>query len=290
MIRPEDDDERVPILRRRLQITGELKDGGGSSYGYDSALEDAVKAFQQSHGLRVSGRVDKITLAAMNVPAQARVDQLKLNLGRIRELMAGRIEDRYILVNAAGILRDRPLLRMDAGDFRAVYETHVLGSFLLTQAVARLMIPGGGGRIVLFTSVAGIRGNAGQANSAAADAGVLGFARTTAIELQRHKIFVNAIAPIAKTRLTADLPLFENVDSMTPAHVAPVAVYFASDLAGDKTGHVVAVAGSQLYAFKILQTSGRFKDGGTPWTPEEIAMHFDAIMTATPGPGGRRGL
>jgi len=101
MIRPEDEDDRIPILRRRLQITGELRDAGGVNYGYDSALEEAVKSFQQDHGLRVSGRVDKITLAAMNVPVQVRLDQLKLNLGRIRELMTGRIEDRYVLVNAA---------------------------------------------------------------------------------------------------------------------------------------------------------------------------------------------
>ena len=101
MIRPEDEDERVPLLRRRLQVTGELRASGGSNYGYDGALEDAVKQFQLDHGLRVSGRVDRSTLAALNVPVQGRVEQLKLNLGRIRELMTTRVEDRYVLVNAA---------------------------------------------------------------------------------------------------------------------------------------------------------------------------------------------
>ena len=104
MIRPEDDDERVPVLRRRLEMTGELKAKSGTGWGaagYDAELEQAVRAFQENHGLRVLGRVDKSTLAALNVPAQARLAQLRLNLDRLRELMAVRPEDRYVLVNAA---------------------------------------------------------------------------------------------------------------------------------------------------------------------------------------------
>jgi L,D-transpeptidase YcbB len=105
MIRPEDDDERMPILRRRLMATGELggRNGGGlsNSYTFDEYLDAAVRRFQENYGLRVSGRVDKSTLAAMNIPVQTRIAQLKLNQTRIRELLAQRPEDRYILVNAA---------------------------------------------------------------------------------------------------------------------------------------------------------------------------------------------
>ncbi len=102
MIRPEDDDERVPILRRRLQAGGELKSKGGSgSYSFDAELDEAIRRFQENYGMRVTGRVDKSTLAALNVPVQARIAQLKLNLQRLRELLNTRVEDRYILVNAA---------------------------------------------------------------------------------------------------------------------------------------------------------------------------------------------
>jgi murein L,D-transpeptidase YcbB/YkuD len=98
MIRPEDDDERVAVLRQRLMITGELRRGGGG-YASGGDLEAAVRRFQEEHGLRVTGRVDKPTLQALNVPAHARLAQLRLNLQRIRELIAQRTEDRYILVN-----------------------------------------------------------------------------------------------------------------------------------------------------------------------------------------------
>ncbi len=117
MIRPEDDDERLPILRRRLAVTGELKDVSGGGYSFDGALEIAVRKFQENHGLRVSGRVDKPTLQALNVPAQARVQQLKLNLSRLRELMAGRIEDRYVLVNP-------PAFQLEAVERGEVQQRH----------------------------------------------------------------------------------------------------------------------------------------------------------------------
>ena len=101
-MRPEDDDERLPILRRRLIASGELSPKANSNgYGWDGELDAAVKQFQENHGLRVTGRVDKPTLQALNVPAAARVAQLRLNLTRVRELLQTRPEDRYILVNAA---------------------------------------------------------------------------------------------------------------------------------------------------------------------------------------------
>jgi murein L,D-transpeptidase YcbB/YkuD len=102
MIRPEDDDERIPVLRRRLAAGGDLKSAGNpNSFSFDGDLDAAIKRFQANHGLRVSGRVDKSTLQALNVPAPVRINQLKLNLGRIRELMGPRVEDRYVLVNTA---------------------------------------------------------------------------------------------------------------------------------------------------------------------------------------------
>lgn len=102
MLRVGEDDERVPYVRRRLILSGDLpyREGSyGLSYEFDAQLEAAVKRFQESHGLRITGRVDQPTMAQMNVSAHARLEQLRLNQRRIRELMQDRVEDRYVLVN-----------------------------------------------------------------------------------------------------------------------------------------------------------------------------------------------
>jgi NAD(P)-dependent dehydrogenase (short-subunit alcohol dehydrogenase family) len=191
----------------------------------------------------------------------------------------GRVD---VLVNNAGILRDKSFLKMDEAMWDAVVEVHLKGTFLCSQLFAKQVVQqGGGGRIVSTTSVSGMLGNFGQANYSAAKAGIYGLTRTMSIELQKHRITVNAIAPIAKTRMTEDLPMFQGVDTLTAEHIAPAALFLASDLCGDRTGHVLAIAGARVYAFKVVETPGRFKetDNGV-WTAKEIADSWDAIVKA----------
>jgi NAD(P)-dependent dehydrogenase (short-subunit alcohol dehydrogenase family) len=184
-----------------------------------------------------------------------------------------------ILVNNAGILRDKSFLKMDREMWDSVVAVHLTGTFLCSQAFAKQAVAqGGGGRIVNTTSVSGMQGNFGQANYAAAKAGIYGLTRTLSIELQKHRITVNALAPIAKTRMTEDLPMFQGVDTLTTEHIAPAALFLASDLVADRTGHVLAVAGARLYAFKVVETPGKFKDEAEGiWTAREIADNWDAI-------------
>jgi NAD(P)-dependent dehydrogenase (short-subunit alcohol dehydrogenase family) len=191
----------------------------------------------------------------------------------------GRVD---VLVNNAGILRDKSFLKMDEAMWDSVIAVHLKGTFLCAQAFAKQIVQqGGGGRIVNTTSVSGMLGNFGQANYAAAKAGIYGLTRTMSIELQKHRITVNAIAPIAKTRMTEDLPMFMGVDTMTPEHIAPAALFLSSDLCGDRTGYVLAVAGARMYAFKVIETPGKFKDEARGvWTAQEIADNWDAIMKA----------
>jgi NAD(P)-dependent dehydrogenase (short-subunit alcohol dehydrogenase family) len=171
---------------------------------------------------------------------------------------------------------------MDDPMWESVVAVHLTGTYRVSQAFAKQVVSqSGGGRIVNTTSVSGMMGNFGQANYAAAKAGIYGLTRTMSIELQKHRITVNAIAPIAKTRMTEDLPMFQGVETLTPDHIAPAALFLASDLCGDKTGHVLAVAGSRMYAFKVIETAGKFKDdAGGVWTAREIADNWDAIMKA----------
>jgi NAD(P)-dependent dehydrogenase (short-subunit alcohol dehydrogenase family) len=185
-----------------------------------------------------------------------------------------------VLVNNAGILRDKSFLKMDEPMWDAVIAVHLKGTFLVSQAFARHAVAAKtGGRVVNTTSVSGMLGNFGQANYAAAKAGIYGLTRTMGIELQKHRITVNALAPIAKTRMTDDLPMFQGVDTMTPDHIAPGALFLASDLCGDKTGYVLAVAGSRMYAFKVVETAGRFKDEDRGvWTAQEIADNWESIV------------
>jgi NAD(P)-dependent dehydrogenase (short-subunit alcohol dehydrogenase family) len=184
-----------------------------------------------------------------------------------------------VLVNNAGIVRDKSMVKMTEEMWDSVVAVHLKGTFLCSQAAAKQMTTQGeGGRIVNTTSVSGMLGNFGQANYAAAKAGIYGLTRTAAIELQKHRITVNAVAPIAKTRMTEDLPMFQGIDSLTPDHVAPAAVFLGSPLCGDRTGHVLAVSGSRMYAYKVVESKGKFKDGNDVWSASEIAENWDAIV------------
>lgn len=242
---------------------GGARDGSGA--GEDSPADAVVKEIEAAGGRAVASHESVATAEG----AQAIIALGVETFGKID-----------VLVNNAGILRDKTFMKMDEAMWDSVIAVHLKGTFLVSQAFAKHAVSrGGGGRIVNTTSVSGMLGNFGQANYAAAKAGIYGLTRTSAIELQKHRITVNALAPIAKTRMTEDLPTFQNVETMTPEHISPAALFLASDLCGDRTGHVLAVAGARLYAFKVVESAGKFKDGpDTVWTPQEIAENWAAIV------------
>jgi NAD(P)-dependent dehydrogenase (short-subunit alcohol dehydrogenase family) len=184
-----------------------------------------------------------------------------------------------ILVNNAGILRDKSLLKMSESEFDSVIAVHLKGSFLCTQAAGRMFkLQNGGGRIINTTSVSGMLGNFGQANYSSAKAGIYGLTRTASIEFSKMGVTVNAVAPIAKTRLTEDLAVMKGVNEaeMGPQHIAPLVAFLASDLAKDVTGRIFGVHGRQIFEYKVEQNAGVTKDSGV-WTPEEIKERFQEI-------------
>jgi len=130
-------------------------------------------------------------------------------------------------------------------------------------------------------SLAGLIGEGGQACHAAADAAIHALTRTAAIELQRHGVTANLVVPLARTRLTEALPQLAEQDALTPEHVAPAYLFLGSELCGDRTGQVVAIAGGRISTLRVQESAGRFKEAaGGPWTAEEIAEQW-ALLAKT---------
>lgn len=182
-----------------------------------------------------------------------------------------------VLVNLAGVAGDAKLSQLEGPRWERVLAVHLGGTLHMLQAAWSLLRQSRG-HVVNTTSLAGMLGNGGHGSLAAADAGVYGLTRTASIELQRHGVTVNAVAPLAKTRLTEGLPMFERLDSLTPEQVAPAYLFFGSDLCGDRTGQVLAVAGGKLSLIRMQETPGRFKEQAAgAWTAAEIAEHWASI-------------
>jgi len=163
-----------------------------------------------------------------------------------------------ILVNNAGITRDGLLMRMSEDDWDAVHQTNLRGAFLVTKAAMRPMLRARGGRIINISSVVGVMGNAGQANYAAAKAGLIGFTRSVAREVSSRGITVNAVAPgfintdiitgmseQATQAVMGQIPLGRIAE---PEEVAPLVVFLASDGAGYITGQCIHVDGGMVMA------------------------------------------
>ncbi|MCL4233807.1 MAG: SDR family oxidoreductase [Deltaproteobacteria bacterium] len=187
-----------------------------------------------------------------------------------------------VLVNNAGILRDKTLAKMEESDWDLVMAVHLKGTFACTQAAfIHFRERGEGGRIINVSSLAGLIGNFGQANYGSAKAGIAGFTRVVAIEGRKYSIFCNCIAPVAVTRMTQDLPMFQDPEvskSLGPEWIAPMAVYLASDLSGDLTGKIFGVHGPKIFEYQTVTTEGVASE--TPWTAQQIGSVLPAIMGA----------
>ena len=237
---------------------GGTRDGTGSG----STMADQVVAEIRKAGGEAVASYDTVATVAGGEA-----------IARIALETFGRID---VLVNNAGILRDKTLVKMEEEMWDLVLQVHTKQLYAVTRPVLLHMIDrGGGGKIVNTTSLAGLLGNYGQSNYSTAKAGTAGFTRTLALEGRKAGVQVNAVAPVAKTRMTEDISMVP--EDMKAEHITPMVLFLASDRADAVTGRVFGVHGNQMFEYKMTQTPGVTKDGLEPWGVDELAERFDDI-------------
>ncbi len=226
--------------------------------------------------------VDEIVAAGGKaVPNYNSVSDWESAQGIIKTAMDayGRID---ILINNAGILRDKSLLKMDLQDFEIVLAVHLMGTFFCTKAAFPHLRENGYGRIVNAISAAGVYGNFGQTNYAAAKLGIVGFMKCVQQEGAKYNILTNAIAPIALTRLTTEVMPPEISEKLSPAFVAPMVVWLASE-ACDVSGKIFMAGGGYFSRTAFVESSGVFLDTSKGIGPEDVAENIEWIMSLEGG-------
>lgn len=189
-----------------------------------------------------------------------------------------------VLVNNAGILRDKTILKMTDDQWDLVQAVHLRGSFLCLRAACRVMVEQGeGGSIVNTSSTSGVFGNYGQANYGAAKSGIAGLTRVAALEMTKHNIRVNALVPVAKTRMTEEIDAVSK--ELGPEWIPPVVVYLASELSKGVTGRIFGAEGGKIREYYYETTPG-IERTDRPWTPQEVAERWrDVVKRAAGGAG-----
>ena len=186
----------------------------------------------------------------------------------------GRVD---ILINNAGILRDKSFTKMTIEDFRAVVDVHLMGSVNCTKEVWPIMRAQNYGRIVMTTSPSGLYGNFGQTNYGAAKLSLVGFMNSLKIEGAKNNVFTNAIAPVAATRMTENLMPAEALKRLGPELVTPAVLFLCSEKAPN--GVILQAAGGHYSVACLVENSG--VDLGTDATVDDIADSYATICDLT---------
>jgi 3-hydroxyacyl-CoA dehydrogenase/3a,7a,12a-trihydroxy-5b-cholest-24-enoyl-CoA hydratase len=185
----------------------------------------------------------------------------------------GRVD---IVVNNAGILRDKSFKNMTDADWDIIFRVHNLGAYKVTKAAWPIMNEQGYGRVIFTTSAAGIYGNFGQTNYSSAKLSLVGFANTLALEGQRKNILVNTIAPVAASRLTEGLLPPAVFDALNPEYVSPLVAYLCSE-ESDTTGALYEVGGGLYTRLRWERTKGKVFRLGREVTPEAVQASWEQI-------------
>ena len=236
-------------------LGGSVDGSGGSS----EAAEKVVEEIKQNGGDAIangSSVTDKVGVKKL-------VDDAMAAFGRID-----------VLVNNAGVLRDKSFAKVTLEDFEFVVDVHLMGSVYCTKAVWPVMVEQNYGRIVMTSSSSGVYGNFGQTNYGSAKLGVVGFMNSLKIEGQKYNIKVNSLIPVAATRMTESLMPKEALEKLQPDVVSPAVLFMASD---DAPTGIMLSAGAGVYALaQIIQAPGVALTGDDA-NPDKIAERWNEI-------------
>ncbi|KAB2699062.1 SDR family NAD(P)-dependent oxidoreductase [Brucella lupini] len=239
---------------------GGSRDGTG---GASEAAEKVVAEIRSKGGVAIADAGNVTKFEDMQALAKRTVEEF------------GRID---ILINNAGILRDKSFAKMEMADFRAVVDVHLIGSANASRAVWDVMKGQNYGRILMTTSTSGVYGNFGQSNYGAAKAGLVGLMNVLHFEGDKYDIHVNAIAPTAATRMTGDVLDEEMLVRLAPENVVPAALFLVSEQTPSRT---VLLAGAGTVArMAIVESEGVYLPKGER-TPEAVAAAFSKIDDMT---------
>jgi NAD(P)-dependent dehydrogenase (short-subunit alcohol dehydrogenase family) len=263
----------IALLMARHGACVVVNDYGGSAEGTGSAkgpADDVVREIEAAGG-RATANYDSVaSMEGGRAVIQAALDAF------------GRID---VVVNNAGILRDRMIFNMTEEEWDSVIATHLKGTFAVTRAAAPHMREKKWGRIINMTSTSGLVGNVGQANYAAAKMGIVGFTKVVALDMARYNVTANCVSPFAWTRMIGTIPTeteaqrarVEKIKKMGPEHIAPIAVFLASEAAREITGQVFGVRGKEVMLFSHMRpVRSIHHDAG--WTAERLAEMLPATL------------
>ena len=236
---------------------GGARDGTGGSLG---PAEQVVKEIVDAGGEAIGDGANVTNAEEVAAMVKAATDKW------------GRVD---ILVNNAGILRDKTFHKMEIADFKAVIDVHLIGTATCTHALWPLMREQGYGRVVCTSSPSGLHGIFGQANYGAAKAAMIGFMNALHLEGAKYNIRINVLSPSARTRMTEDIGIPEEIlAQLTPEAITAACLYLVSEDAPSRA--IVSCAGGGYARAYIVETDGVYLPPDRQ-TPEEIAANWDKI-------------